>query len=200
MAGSIKGIAESLFDMTQNQLIAITVAVFAVVAVVLFYLRTQKSRRLRERFGPEYERAVSEAGSARGEAKLEKLEKRVKKYDIHPLEAAARDRYIEQWRLVQARFVDDPNATVDEADSLLSEVMAARGYPVADFEQQAANLSVNHPLVIEHYRAGHAVAVRHTRGQTSTEELRQALVNYRALFRELVDEPVGVSAAGAARY
>jgi len=200
VAWSIKVKEESVFDMTQNQLIAIIVAVLAVVTVALFYLRTQKSRRLRERFGPEYERAVNEAGSARGEAKLEKIEQRVKKYDIHPLEAAARDRYIEQWRLVQARFVDDPNATVDEADRLLSEVMAARGYPVADFEQQAADLSVNYPLVIEHYRAGHAIAVRHARGQTSTEDLRQALVSYRALFRELVDEPARVSAAAATRY
>jgi hypothetical protein len=89
--------------MTQNQLIAIIVAVLAVVAVALFYLRTQKSKRLREHFGPEYERAVSEAGSARGEAKLEKLEKRVKKYDIHPLDRAERERYIEQWRLVGIR-------------------------------------------------------------------------------------------------
>src|ERR1700757_3719247 len=186
--------------MTQNQSIAIIVAVIAVVAVVLFYLRTQRSRRLRERFGPEYERAISEAGSALGEAKLEKLEKRVKKYDIHPLESAARDRYIEQWRLVQARFVDDPNATVDEADRLLGEVMAARGYPVSDFEQQAADLSVNHALVIEHYRAGHAIALRHARGQASTEDLRQALVNYRALFRELVDESARVPAAAATRY
>lgn len=198
--GLSKATRRAYFDMTQNQLIAIIVAVLAVVAVALLYLRTQKSRRLRERFGPEYERAVSEAGSARGEAKLEKIEQRVKKYHIHPLEAAARDRYIEQWRVVQARFVDDPDATLDEADRLLGEVMAARGYPVADFEQQAADLSVNHPLVIEHYRAGHAIAVRHARGQTSTEDLRQALVSYRALFRELVDEPARVSAAAATRH
>ena len=185
--------------MTQNQIVVIIVAVLAAVAIVLFYLKTQKSRRLRERFGPEYERAVSEAGSARGEAKLKKIEKRVKKYDIHPLEAAARDRYIEQWQLLQARFVDDPNATVDEADRLLGEVMAARGYPMTDFEQQAADLSVNHPLVIEHYRAGHAIAVRHAGGQAGTEDLRQALVNYRALFRELVDESTQVSTVAATR-
>jgi hypothetical protein len=184
--------------MTQNQVIAIIIAVLAAVAVVLFYLRTQKSRRLREHFGPEYDRAVSEAGSARGEAKLEKLEKRVKQYDIHPLGAAARDRYIEQWRVVQARFVDDPNATIDEADRLLGEAMAARGYPVADFEQQAADLSVNHPLVIEHYRAGHTIAVRHAQGHATTEDLRQALIHYRALFDELVDERT--RAAVATRY
>ena len=184
--------------MTQNQLIAIIVAVLAVVAVALFYLRTQKSKRLREHFGPEYERAVSKAGSARGEAKLEKLEKRVKKYDIHPLDRAARERYIEQWRLVQARFVDDPNATVIEVDRLLGEVMAARGYPVADFEQQAADLSVNHPFVIEHYRAGHTIAESHAQGHATTEDLRQALIHYRALFDELVDERT--RAAVATRY
>jgi len=185
--------------MTQNQVIAIIVAVLAVLAVAVFYLRTQKSRRLRERFGPEYERAVSEAGGSRAEARLEKIEKRVRKYDIHPLDAAARERYLEQWRVVQARFVDDPNGTVGEADRLLGEVMAARGYPVADFEQQAADLSVNHARVIEHYRAGHAIALRHARGQASTEDLRQALIHYRELFQELVQEPAGASAVAATR-
>jgi hypothetical protein len=186
--------------MTQNQIIAIIVVVLGVVAAAVFYLRTQKSRRLRERFGPEYERAVSEAGSTRAEAKLEKIERRVKKYDIQPLDAAARERYVEQWRVVQARFVDDPNGTVGEADRLLGEVMAARGYPVADFEQQAADLSVNHARVIEHYRAGHAIALRHAQGQASTEDLRQALIHYRELFQELVQEPARVSAATATRY
>lgn len=186
--------------MTQNQIIAIIVVVLAVVAVALFYLRMRRSRKLRERFGPEYERAVSEAGSTRAEAKLERIEKRVRKYDIHPLDAAARERYLEQWRVVQARFVDDPNGTVGEADRLLSEVMAARGYPVADFEQQAADLSVNHARVVEHYRAGHAIAQRHVQGQASTEDLRQALIHYRELFQELVQEPASVSTATAARY
>src|SRR5262249_51717881 len=121
--------------MTQNQIVAIIVAVLAALAIALFYLRTQRSKRLRERFGPEYDRAVSEAGSVRGESRLERIEKRVKKYEIHPLDAAAREHYVEQWRVVQARFVDDPDGTVGEADRLLNELMAARGYPVADFEQ-----------------------------------------------------------------
>jgi len=95
--------------------------------------------------------------------------------------------------------VDDPNGAVGEADRMLGEVMAARGYPVADFEQQAADLSVNHARVIEHYRAGHAIALRHARGQASTEDLRQALIHYRQLFQELVQEPAGASAAAAAR-
>jgi len=186
--------------MSQNQVIAIIVAVLVLAAVVLFYLRTQRSKKLRERFGPEYERAVSEAGSNRAEAKLARIEKRVKKYDIRPLEATARDRYVVQWRLVQARFVDDPNGTVGEADRLLGDVMAARGYPVADFEQQAADLSVNHAPVIEHYRAGHEIAVRHARGQASTEDLRRALIHYRELFEELVREPSSATAAAATRY
>jgi hypothetical protein len=174
--------------MTQNQVIAIIVAVLAVVAVVLLYLKTQRSRRLRERFGPEYDRAVSKAGSLRAESRLEKLERRVNQYNIRALEPSARDRYVQEWRLVQARFVDDPNNAVGAADRLLGEVMAARGYPVADFEQQADDLSVTHPLVIEHYRAGHAIAVRHAQGHATTEDLRQALIHYRALFDELVDE------------
>jgi len=162
--------------MTQNQLVAIIVVVFAVAAVVLLYLKTRRSKGLRERFGPEYERTVSGAGSVRGEAILEKREKRVNRYDIRPLQPAARDLYIEQWRLMQARFVDDPDRTVGDADRLLSKVMTERGYPVADFDQQAADLSVHHARVVEHYRAGHAIAVSHAQGHASTEDLRQALI------------------------
>ena len=182
-------------NVTQNQIIAIVVLVLAVAAIVIFYLRTQKSRRLRERFGPEYDRAVTEAGSGRGEAVLEKREKRVRKYEIRPLAPDVRDRYIQQWRLVQARFVDEPQRAVGQADQLLGEVMAARGYPVADFEQQAEDLSVHHGRVIEHYRAGHAIALRHARGEATTEDMRQALIHYRELFQELVQEPAAATAA-----
>jgi len=185
--------------MEQNQIIAIIVAVLVVAAVVLLYLRTQRSKRLRERFGPEYQRAVSEAGSLRGEAKLETIEKRVRSYDIRPLDAASRQRYAGRWTAVQSRFVDDPNGTVGEADRLLGEVMEARGYPVADFEQQAADLSVNHARVVAHYRAGHGIAVEHAQGRASTEDLRQALIHYRELFAELVEEPAGSPAAATGR-
>lgn len=180
--------------MMQNQIIAIAVVTLAVAAVVVIYLRTQRSKRLRERFGPEYDRAVSETGSGRGESMLEKRERRVKRYDIRPLEPAVRDRYIKQWRLIQARFVDEPERSVGQADQLLGDVMAARGYPVADFEQQAADLSVHHARVVDHYRAGHEIAVRHARGQASTEDLRQALIHYRELFQELVQEAASVAA------
>jgi len=185
--------------MTPNQVIAAFAVALVAAAVILFYLKTQKSRRLREHFGPEYDRAVKEAGNARAETILENREKRVKEFDLHPLELPARRRFVEQWRLVQARFVDDPHGTMGDADRLLGQVMATRGYPVADFEQQAADLSVNHPRVIEHYRAGHAIAVRHAQGQASTEDLRQALIHYRELFQELIEDPAAVGTAAATR-
>jgi hypothetical protein len=176
--------------MSQTQLVAVVVAVIALATIVIFYLRTQRSKRLRERFGPEYNRAIETSGNAaRGEARLAQLERRVEKFHIKPLEPAARERFVGSWRAMQGKFVDDPNHVVGEADQLVGDVLAARGYPVADFEQQAADLSVNHPLVIEHYRAGHEIAVRHRQGKASTEDLRQALIHYRKLFDELVGEP-----------
>lgn len=186
--------------MNQTQIIAIVVAVIVVAAVILVYLRTQKSKRLRERFGPEYTRTVQESGNSfRGETRLAKLEKRVERFKIHPLEPSARAGFAEDWRLLQAKFVDQPERAVQEADQLIGEVMTARGYPVADFDQQASDLSVNHPLVIENYRAAHEIAVRHRQGQASTEDLRQALIHYRKLFDELVEEPEIARTRGVAR-
>ena len=186
--------------MSQSQLIIIVVAIIAAAAVIIYFLKLQNSKRLRERFGPEYNRAVESSGNTmRGEAHLKKLEKRVQKYDIRPLAPEARVRFVEAWRRLQAKFVDEPQHAVSEADQLVAEAMTARGYPVADFEQQAADLSVNHPLVIENYRAGHAIAVRHSEGKASTEDLRQALIHYRKLFDELVGEPVATQARAAGR-
>jgi len=186
--------------MSQSQLIIIVVAIIAAAAVIIYFLKLQSSKRLRERFGPEYTRAVETSGNTlRGEAHLKQLEKRVQKYDIHPLSPEARERLVEAWRRLQARFVDEPQQAVSEADQLLAEAMTARGYPVADFEQQAADLSVNHPLVIENYRAGHTIAVRQSQGKASTEDLRQALIHYRKLFDELVGERVNTEARAAGR-
>lgn len=168
----------------------IVVAVVAVLAVGswLFYQRRQ-SEHLRSRFGPEYEHEVEEKGSRRkAEAELADREKRVKKLDIRPLEPAARRGFVERWKEVQARFVDNPPGAVGEADDLLGEVMRTRGYPVSDFDHRAADISVDHPEVVKHYRAGHDIAVRHERGEASTEELRQAMIHYRALFDELVED------------
>src|SRR5580704_5603029 len=189
----------SFIVLTNVQLIGIIVAVVVVVAVVLILAKAQKSRRLRTRFGPEYSRAVQESGSAaRGEERLAKLEQRVERFKIHALSPPDQSRFVDAWRLVQAKFVDAPEVAVAEGDQLVREVMTARGYPVVDFDQQAADLSVNHPLVVEHYRDGHAIAVRHAQGKASTEDLRQAMIHYRKLFDDLVGEPEMARARAAA--
>lgn len=168
-------------------MVLIIVAVLAIGAW-LFYNK-RRSDHLRSRFGSEYDRQLEEAGSrSKAEADLADREKRVSKLDIRPLSGADQDRFLDRWTKVQATFVDDPERSVDYADALLAEVMSARGYPVSDFEQRAGDISVDHPNVVQHYRAGHDIAVRHGRGEASTDDLRQALIHYRALFEELVTE------------
>ena len=176
--------------MPDATLIIVAVVIIAIlVAAVWWYSMRQRSAKLQERFGPEYERTVAEKGDTRkAEDELTDRQKRVSKLEIKPLAADERRRFNDEWRAVQARFVDDPSAAVRDADTLVGRVMEARGYPVGDFEQRAADVSVDHPTVLEHYRAAHAVALRHAQGQASTEDLRQAMVNYRALFDELLDE------------
>jgi FtsZ-interacting cell division protein ZipA len=176
--------------MPDATLIIVAVVIIAIlVAAVWWYSMRQRSAKLQEKFGPEYERAVAEKGDTRkAEDELTDRQKRVSKLEIKPLAADERRRFNDEWRAVQARFVDDPSAAVRDADTLVGRVMEARGYPVGDFEQRAADVSVDHPTVLEHYRAAHAVALRHAQGQASTEDLRQAMVNYRALFTELLEE------------
>jgi len=171
-------------------LIIVAVVIIAIlVAAVWWYSMRQRSAKLQEKFGPEYERTVAEKGDTRkAEDELTDRQKRVSKLEIKPLAADERRRFNDEWRAVQARFVDEPSAAVRDADTLVGRVMEARGYPVGDFEQRAADVSVDHPTVLEHYRAAHAVALRHAQGQASTEDLRQAMVNYRALFDELLEE------------
>ena len=162
-------------------------AVLLVVADVLLW-RTRRSQQLRAGFGPEYERAVTEHGD-RGAAESELLERRERreKLDVQELEAAARERYAERWRATQRLFVDEPARAVAEADELVKSVMSERGYPVEDdFERRAADISVDHPVVVDHYRAAHAISMDSTRGEVGTEDLRQAMVHFRALFTELV--------------
>ncbi len=177
--------------MTGAQLIIVAVVIIAIViAAVWWYSRRQRSAKLQEKFGPEYGRTVAEKGDTRkAEAELTDRQKRVSELEIRPLAADERRRFSDEWRAVQARFVDDPPAAVRDADTLVGRVMEARGYPVGDFEQRAEDVSVDHPTVLEHYRAAHAVALRHAQGQASTEDLRQAMVNYRALFADLLEEP-----------
>jgi FtsZ-interacting cell division protein ZipA len=176
--------------MPDATLIIVAVVIIAIlVAAVWWYSMRQRSAKLQEKFGPEYERTVAEKGDTRkAEDELTDRQKRVSKLEIKPLAADERRRFNDEWRAVQARFVDDPSAAVRDADTLVGRVMEARGYPVGDFEQRAADVSVDHPTVLEHYRAAHAVALRHAQGQASTEDLRQAMVNYRALFTELLEE------------
>jgi hypothetical protein len=171
-------------------IIAVAVVVVAGIAIWLF-TRKRRTERLRTQFGgAEYTRAVKEGGSRRkAEAALDERAERVEALHIRPLAPADRARFIESWGRVQARFVDSPGGAVTDADQLLGDVMSTRGYPMSDFEQRAADISVDHPLVLDNYRAAHQSALRQTRGQASTEDLRQAMIHYRTLFEELVSEP-----------
>lgn len=172
--------------------VLIVAVVLMLVAGVAAFLSQRKRRteRLRAQFGgAEYARAVEKDGNRRhAEAGLEERAQRVEAFHVRPLAAGDRARFLKSWNEVQARFVDGPAGAVAEADQLLSDVMATRGYPVSDFEQRAADISVDHPLVMENYRAAHEIALRQTRGQSNTEELRQAMVHYRTLFEELAGE------------
>jgi FtsZ-interacting cell division protein ZipA len=165
----------------------ITLAIVA-IAVCGIFIRKRRSEHLRKRFGPEYDRVTQVHGSQwRAEAILETREKRVERLHIHPLAPKDRDHFAQAWQADQARFVDDPKGAVTEADRLVTEVMKARGYPVSDFEQRVADISVDHPHVIDNYRAAAEIAQRHKRGEATTEDLRQAMVYYRQLLEDLLE-------------
>jgi hypothetical protein len=176
--------------------VAIVVAIAVVVlAVIIVLYRRHRSRRLKEHFGQEYDRAVLQRGNqSKAEMELLNREKRVQHFDIKPLPIATRDRYVEEWAAVQRRFVDDPNLAVTEAESLVNRVMSARGYPMANWEQRAADVSVTYPDVVQNYRSARTIVVRHGRGDAGTEDLRQAMVHYRSLFEELLDLPKSAAA------
>lgn len=171
-----------------------TLAVLAVVVLALaavgawLYTRKKQSERLVQRFGPEYGRAVDEFGSrAKAESELREREKRVSKFNIVPLSPADADRFSQDWKTLQGRFVDNPKGVLVEADLLVRELMEKRGYPMGDFERRAADISVDHPAVVDHYRAAQDIAMRDQRGEADTEGLRQGIVHYRALFDELLE-------------
>lgn len=173
-------------DMT---LMLVIVGVAIAAAVLVWFLQRQRSVHLRERFGPEYERTRAETGDVRRtEAVLAAREKRVEKLHIRALSPAEAARFGEVWRHVQTLFVDDPKGAITEADHLVNEVMTAKGYPMADFDQRSADVSVDHPAVVDHYRAARAIAVRNDSGGATTEDLRQAIIHYRALFDDLLEE------------
>ena len=177
--------------------VLIVVAVVVVVGVAAWLMTTKRrTSHLRQQFGPEYDRVAGETGSRRdAEAELSSREARRAELEIRPLPAASRARYVESWKSVQARFVDDPRGALESAEALLQEAMSERGYPVEDFEQRAADVSVDHPQVVENYREGHRLAHTSASDGEATEDLRQALKHYRALFEELVGNVPAHSAA-----
>ena len=178
-------------------IVIVAAVVIAVLAVAWFALTSRRRRGLQERFGPEYDHAVETTGDRRtAESQLREREQLHERLDVRELTPAARDRYFEQWRAVQVRFVDTPGEAVREADTLVQQVMRDRGYPVDDFDTRADVISVDHPHVVENYRAAHGVWAANERGEATTEDLRQSLVHYRSLFEELLgrgaaaDEPI----------
>lgn len=177
--------------MDQTMLIvAIVIAVVVIAFIAWAVVRQRRSQELRERFGPEYGRAVGESGDTRkAEAVLGDRVKRVERLHIRPLSPEEHARFTREWKTVQARFVDDPPGAVGAADRLVGQLMGTRGYPMGEFEQRAADVSVDHPLVVEHYREAHGIVTR--QGKLSTEDLREALVHYRALFDELLETEPG---------
>ena len=175
--------------MNTGLVIAIVIVAVVVLAVLaLLISRQQRSRRLRDRFGPEYDRTVEAAGNRRAaESELQSRTERRERLQIVPLDATVRDRYVEAWHQTQARFVDAPGEATREADRLVISVMRDRGYPVDDFDQRAADVSVDHPQVVDDYRAAHAIAEANERSEAGTEDLRQAMVHYRSLFEDLLE-------------
>lgn len=168
------------------------VAAVVIVGVVLFvFWKKRQTGRLRHRFGEEYDRTVNTVGSQRkAEQELLERTKRVEKFEIRSLTAEQIGRFTEAWRTTQAKFVDQPSKAVSEADGLVKEVMTARGYPMGDFEQRAADISVHHPRVVGNYRIARDIASKNRSGKATTEDLRQALVAYRELFVDLLEPDV----------
>jgi len=177
--------------MTATGIVLLIVAVIVIAILGWHLVRERRSKALRSRFGPEYDFAMREFGSRpKAEDALAAREKRMEKLHVHPLSNEEHDRFAGQWHDLQARFVDDPSGSIEDADRLVCEVMRARGYPMSEFEHRAEDLSVDHPHVVRNYRAAHQIAARHDKGQASTEDLRQGLVYYRDLFDELLEAHV----------
>jgi hypothetical protein len=173
--------------------VIVAIVVIVVIALAVWAaMRKRRTESLRQQFGPEYDRTVDSADNSRdAESELEQRRRRRAELDVRPLAPGARTRYADEWRSVQARFVDDPPGAVGQADTLVTQVMRERGYPMDDFEQRAADVSVDHPDVVDDYRSAHDISTRSANGQAETEDLRQAMVHYRGLFEQLLEEDDG---------
>src|SRR5450759_3764300 len=193
----------NLHLMDTNLFVLAAVAILLIAVLAWLYVRKRKSTtaNLQKKFGPEYDRAVLVHGAGRkAESKLEDREKRVEKLNIRDLDPMEHERFSKRWEAVQSRFVDSPKGAVTEADDLVSSVMKARGYPVSDFEQRAADISVDHPRVVENYRSAHEIALRVGKDAATTEDLRTAMIHYRSLFEELVQVPATVGRKEVAEW
>ncbi|WP_199443255.1 hypothetical protein [Umezawaea beigongshangensis] len=186
--------------MSTGAVIGIVIAVLVALAVGAVLLRKARQRqRLRSTFGPEYERTVEGSDNrTAAEKELAQREKEHAKLDLRPLTPEVRDSYSRHWTTVQEKFVDDPSGAVGDADRLVTDLMAERGYPTDGYEKQASLLSVEHSRTLEHYRAAHDISQRQDRGEASTEDLRNAMVHYRTLFEDLLH--TGATSEGAARH
>jgi hypothetical protein len=174
--------------MSTLTIVLIAIAILIVAFGVLYFVQKERTRRLRGTFGPEYDRALKDHGGSQYKAEHELLQRQKRHEKLHVRELMREEiaRYSDAWREVQTYFVDAPRQAVAQADQLVRDVMSARGYPITDFEHRAEDISVDHPRVVENYRAAHRIAERDAAGQTDTEDLRQAMVHYRALFEDLL--------------
>ncbi len=175
--------------MNTTTTILVVILLLAIIGVIYWmdYSRRKRAAQLHEHFGPEYDRTVMTLGSEKkAQDELEERQMRVEELDIRPLSDQERQRYRSAWTDIQSKFVDDPGQAIVDADRLIVEVMQARAYPVADFDQRAADISVNYPNLVNNYRAAREIALKNKEQQASTEELRQAMIYYRSLFDELL--------------
>lgn len=174
---------------------AVAVLVLVVAAVAWYAADRRRSSELREGFGPEYDRALRQGSRRQAEQELEARRKRVEKLHLKQISPVRAQEYAERWRIVQGRFVDDPAGAIKQADQLCTMVMNERGYPMADFEQRASDISVDHPTVVSNYRSAHAISEAIERNEATTESLRQAMMNFRSLFEELLEAGTSREAA-----
>lgn len=175
--------------MDTTLIIVIAVVVLVIVGLILAssFSSRNRSKRLQDRFGEEYDHTVEALGNEKkAQTELDERQKHVEGLNIKPLSAADRERYLANWATIQSKFVDEPGQAIGNADRLIMEVMQVRAYPVSDFEQRAADISVNYPALVSNYRAARAIALKNEQGQANTEDLRQALIHYRSLFEELL--------------